>query len=89
MKESSEAQPKPLQVKISYEELYSLIGQLLNINDATARDERQLKATKQLIKQTAYSWIDELYAEQYPKEQAAGEFATPRKVVEVTENLTI
>jgi hypothetical protein len=53
-------------VEICYDELYSLLGQLLTLNDAIMTDERQRSAQKTLIKRTCYDWLDNLYRVQKP-----------------------
>lgn len=58
---------KLLKVEISWSEVYSLVGRLLNYVDATFTDVEQRKAQKRLVKNTCYDWIRDLYEEQYPE----------------------
>jgi hypothetical protein len=76
-----------VQVKIDYENIYDLIGQLLNIVDATFQDKDQRKAQVRLIKSTVYGWSDNLYRYQHPdKPMLYGEVTEP---VNFSENSAI
>lgn len=54
-------------VAINYDHIYSLLGQLLTVNDAVMTSDKQNAAQKTLIKKTVYHWIENLYQSQHPE----------------------
>jgi hypothetical protein len=51
-------------VAINYVEVRNLVGRLLTLNDAANVDPVRREATKTLLKQTVYGWLDDMALDQ-------------------------